>query len=110
MTARTDPVSAPQFTPGRWERRGSGSILSVKADGSEEKIARCFGMTSPQMRADANLIAAAPELYEGCNALLGLLQLLLGRDDLPDDVRDAMQTSHRVEEAKAAVAKARGGQ
>lgn len=50
------------------------------------------------------------ELYDGCNALLGLLQLLLGRDDLPDEVREAMQTSHRVEEAEAATAKARGEQ
>jgi hypothetical protein len=59
-------------------------------------------------QANARLIAAAPELYDGCNAMLGLVQLLLGRDDLSDDLRLALTTNHRIAEAEAAVAKAGG--
>jgi hypothetical protein len=66
--------------------------------------------TLEEVEANARLIAAAPELYDGCNAMLGLVQLLLGRDDLTDDLRLALTTSHRIAEAEAAVAKARGGQ
>ena len=47
----------------------------------------------------ARLIAAAPDLLNGCNALLGLLQLVCGRDDMPAGVREALTNSHRVVEA-----------
>jgi hypothetical protein len=33
--------------------------------------------------ANARLIAAAPELYNGCNALLGLIQLLAANHETP---------------------------
>jgi hypothetical protein len=56
----------------------------------------------------ARIIAAAPKLYDGCNALLGLLQLVLGRDDLTPELRYVLETNHRIEEARAAVAKADG--
>ena len=79
--------------------RGGHSLSGVAV------LASVFGN-----EADAHLIAAAPQLYDGCNALLGLLQLLLNRDDLPAEVREAMQTSHRVGEARAALALARGEQ
>jgi hypothetical protein len=55
--------------------------------------------------ANARLIAAAPELLDGCNALLGLIQLVCARDDMPAAIREALTTSHRVEEARAAIAK-----
>lgn len=56
--------------------------------------------------ANARLIAAAPELLDGCNALLGLLQLIENRCDA--ELLDIIRTNHRVAEAKAAVAKATG--
>lgn len=56
--------------------------------------------------ADARLIAAAPELLDGCNALLGLLQLVCDRDDLSPSLRDVLTTNHRINEARAALAKA----
>jgi hypothetical protein len=46
------------------------------------------------------------DLVNGCNALLGLLQLVCARDDLPADIARALTTSHRIEEARAALAKA----
>jgi hypothetical protein len=58
--------------------------------------------------ADACLIAAAPELLDGCKALLGLLELIGGRDDVSTELRDVLATNHRVAEARAAIAKAEG--
>ena len=46
------------------------------------------------------------DLVDGCNALLGLFQLLCARDDAPAWLKDAFETSHRVTEARAALAKA----
>ncbi len=56
----------------------------------------------------AALIDAAPILLNGCNAMIGLATLLLERDDLPPGVREALSSSHRLEEAKAAVRLAEG--
>jgi hypothetical protein len=50
------------------------------------------------------------DLYNGCNALLGLLQLLSHRDDVSDDLRGFLTSGHRIDEAEKAVAKARGEQ
>lgn len=54
----------------------------------------------------ARLIAASSDLYDGCNALLGLLQLIENRCDA--ELLEIIRTNHRVDEAKAAVAKAEG--
>lgn len=55
--------------------------------------------------ADARLIAAAPELYDATNALLGLVQMILGRADVSDKLRADIAGNHRLEEARAAIAK-----
>jgi len=44
-------------------------------------------------------------LINGCNALLGLIQLVTSRDDMPPEIRQALETSHRLEEARAALLK-----
>lgn len=46
-------------------------------------------------------------LLNGCNAMLGLIQLILARDDLTPELREAimMQEGHRIGEARAAVEK-----
>ncbi len=54
------------------------------------------------------LLRAAPDLYDGCNALLGLFELLSYRNDISDAVREILTESHRVKEAEAAIAKATG--
>jgi hypothetical protein len=54
----------------------------------------------------ARLTLAAPELLHGCNAMLGLIQLIRGRDDLPAELRDVLRSNHRIAEAEAAVAMA----
>ena len=53
---------------------------------------------------DARLIAAAPDLLDSCNALLGLLQLIEKRCD--PELQEIIRTNHRVGEAQAAVDKA----
>jgi hypothetical protein len=58
--------------------------------------------------ANAQLVCAAPELKNGCSALLGLLQLLAERADVSDDLRAALTSGHRIDEARAAIAKAEG--
>lgn len=40
-------------------------------------------------------------LYGHVNGLLGLLQLLRGRDDIPDEVKEIMRTNHRATDAAA---------
>lgn len=87
------------------EHNGSGHVFIVKDDG--KKLASIWGPAALKEKA-ADLFSAAPELLNGCNALDGLLTLLLARDDLPPAVREAMETSHRRQEARAAVAKATG--
>jgi hypothetical protein len=43
------------------------------------------------------------DLVNGCNALLGLIQLVCSRDDMPPAIREALETSHRLEEARASL-------
>lgn len=51
---------------------------------------------------------AVPALMDGISALLGLIQLVLARPDVPSDIRKALESSHRIDEARAALAKALG--
>jgi hypothetical protein len=93
----------PRFTPGPWEWWDDGESAVRIAEASEQKF-----IASTILPSNARLIAAAPELYDGCNAMLGLVQLILGRDDLSAELREALTTNHRIAEAEAATAKARG--
>jgi hypothetical protein len=85
-------------TPGPWEYDGKFTVTIPHEDGMT-----AF-RTNP---ADACLIAAAPDLFDGCNALLGLIQLICSREDIPNEIRDALETNHRRQEALDAVNKAR---
>ena len=105
-----------KHTPGPWtvEEYGDRDYPTlVVHSNSENRV--CFMATpgsngDPAMiAADARLIAAAPDLLDGCNALLGLLQLIAGRDDVSPELRDVLATNHRIAEAKAAIAKADAG-
>ena len=106
-------MSMPQFTPGPWRMLSvpyaTGERFQI-VHGRRRPIAATMAgdRSHSKIMADAHLIAAAPELYDGCNAMLGLIQLVLGRDDLTDDLRLALTTNHRIAEAEAATAKARG--
>jgi hypothetical protein len=97
-----DPVFGSWFVrqdPKDWNGMGYQLICDCPAERKGTHYGDMF-------KANAALIAAAPDLLDGCNALLGLIQLITGRDDLPPAIREALETSHRVDEAKAAIAKA----
>lgn len=70
-----------------------------------DKHARRFIRADMAMR-PARLTRLEAVLLDGCRALDGLLTLVLGRDDLTPELREAISTSHRREEARAAIAKA----
>lgn len=95
-------TKGPWYVSGEWTRKtevsnGDGTIC-ICDDGDDN-----FDHV-----ANARLIAAAPDLVDGINALLGLIQLVSARADMPPQIQEALRVSHRVEEARAALAKATG--
>lgn len=101
-----------EYSSGPWvtrrHRSHAESTVIREADGvpiAEVDPVNGYGY-HPETTANARLIAAAPELLDGCNALLGLLQLVSGRDDLTPELREVLRSNHRIAEAEAAVAKA----
>lgn len=89
-------------TPGPWEPEGPRVYTSGK--GATLIATTGHLRDSDQEKANARLIAAAPDLYEACNGLVGLCALLLA-NDLPANVREALESNHRVIAAKEALAK-----
>jgi hypothetical protein len=97
-----------KHTPAPWSIEGFDHVfagernydLMVLGADRETIVAQCVADHN------ADIIRAAPELLDGCNAMLGLVQLLLDRDDLSPELRRVLTTNHRIDEAKAAVTKA----
>jgi hypothetical protein len=95
-----------EFTPGPWRKGDVGEIMLnnkyreiISDDG---KIGLVYGIIDQDNKANANLIAAAPELYE---ALTGLYQSQAVSINEPwDDDRYSVA----MEKAEAAIKKARG--
>lgn len=109
--------ASARFTPGPWVYRPPiglglhrGDIVSICKGFPERFVATAAGQEDAAERlANAYLIAAAPDLYSGCSAMLGLVQLILNRDDLSPELRSVLQAdNHRIAEAVAALAKADG--
>ena len=64
-----------QFTPGPWRVEPEG--VNADVDGSEYLVAvtdEDSELRVEEMDANARLIAAAPDLYEACEAALPLLE------------------------------------
>lgn len=91
---RQDPVD--------WDGMGYQSIGLVGRFHADRKGTHYGDM----FKANAMLIAAAPDLVNGINALLGLLSLLNHRDDIPEDAKQWLRVGHRIDEANAALKKA----
>lgn len=102
----------PAQTKGPWKavspkgRPGAHTSIVEGADGRMVLFAGAPFRSDEEIAANGLLGAAAIDLRDGCSGMLGLVQLLLGRDDLPDEVRLVLQTNHRIEAARAAIAKA----
>jgi len=118
-------MSEPAFTPGPWRETPETRAVEIctvhcitprsvpyAIEGQRWIYIIAEGSTHRDEReqdANAYLIAAAPDLYIGCSAMLGLVQLILNRDDLSPELRAVLQAdNHRIAEAEAALAKADG--
>ena len=114
-------MSEPKWTKGPWSEHGKGgcscgqifgpdgNVLVAIAEGPDFGFEHADYVPNREgQKANARLITAAPDLDSGCGALLGLIQLILGRDDLTAELRNVLTTNHRIDEARAAQAKARG--
>jgi hypothetical protein len=93
-----------KHTPGPWKVAGDDINGQAIVRGEHVEIATCWhhclGSLEIQMRANARLIAAAPELLEACQTLATLL-----------DTDDWIATGRlAVKQAQAAIAKVRGTQ
>jgi hypothetical protein len=93
----------------------ANSIWMSEPEASEFKFAWCRYRSELESKtlinlAPAKAVEGASELLNGCNALLGLIQLVCGRDDIPPAIKEALENSHRVTEARAAIAKATGAE
>lgn len=97
---------ADKFTPGPWER--VGSVVRTHRDTTGGfLIADCTRAELGGGQGNARLIAAAPDLYSALNGLVGMCALLLA-NDLPANVRQALESNHRIVEAKNALVRAEG--
>jgi len=91
-----------KHTPGPWESI-SCRVFQVDSVGGRQIVTGCRGGTDEEMRANALLIAAAPELLDAVRVLSEFLTregLLTGNIDAIRPVLDA---------ARAAIANATGG-
>jgi hypothetical protein len=87
-------------TPG-----GAAPIAYVTAETGHREVAVLYcDVARAQHLANAHLVAAAPELLDALNGMVGLIQLLPDRDQ-----RESLQRNHRYVEACAVLAQAEGG-
>lgn len=71
-------------------------VANASWDDEEDRTPGHPFVTKEEAEANAYLIAAAPQLFDACNAILGLLQLVCGRDDIPAHIRELLLHNHRV--------------
>lgn len=94
-----------QHTPGPWEVEywnGTASVFAIGPDGVRDWV---IEDNPHRSRADMALIAAAPELLEALEGVLAWYAALPN----PGDVPDSVTLGARLREARAAIARARGG-
>ena len=103
------------YTPGPWrvnESKISGKdnisdlteIVGPQRNGAQRLIAKMYGCALPEGQANARLIAAAPELYEMLSEVLSSIERVACGGENAVRFR-----AEWVEDAKAALAKAREG-
>lgn len=98
----------PGFTPGPWKvvmrNRGRGESPGV-ADAHDGDIATTYSREARD--ANARLIAAAPDLYAVCMVALEVFEIALGMALERGLESEVSILQHRVQMARAAVAKAK---
>ncbi len=107
-------MSAPKFTAGPWKRahshpdpvtRASVAYINGGHRIAPLEIASVYGCGNAEQAANADLIAAAPELYAALSALLNF-ENADSRADMLTDVRLHEEREATVGRARAALAKA----
>ncbi len=90
-----------------WRVSSVSEITVVDSSGADiATICGDYDTDFERMADRAKLISAVPDLVNGINALLGLITLVCSRSDLSVDIKQALEHSHRMQEAKDALAKA----
>jgi hypothetical protein len=125
-TSASKSTGTSQPTPGPWRLDESHEIddgLYVKADGRTDYIcslgasvwdssAQC-GMLTAEDEANGQLIVLAcnnhADLLDAVKGLLGLVQIITFRDDLPADLAASLKDNPRYRDADALVARFEGG-
>ena len=102
-------------TPGPWsiyETAGNGGniparmeVVAPESERAKRLIANIYGFKLPEGRANARLIAAAPELYKALEELRDKVWRII---DLHRDSEARAEANVALERANAALAKARG--
>lgn len=95
-------------TPGPWTVYDlMKSDVVGTLDGT--RIARVYrSAVNPNHRADANLVAAAPDLYEALQSAIAWIALATARDPETTHPKAIENAQHDVQKALAAIAKAEG--
>lgn len=108
-------MSETKFTPGPWFANGHEVLAPDDGDEDPWSVALaspCRGYPNDQSRANARLIAAAPEMYEALDFLSAHARERVS--DAPewrdDDTVQIVVTIGDLRRARAALAKARGDQ
>ncbi len=89
-----------QHTPGPWVATGFEGIVVNASDGLTLALAPGQPGNLPQMKANAALIAAAPDM-------LAALEAIMGESSRDDDDHDVIATIQGI--CRAIIAKAKGG-
>jgi len=85
-----------KFTPGPWAYVRNPENTRWIIDSEPAHAIACTAGFEPDNEANARLIAAAPELYEECKAMLEIIDDQLG-GDFPETVREVRALLARIE-------------
>jgi hypothetical protein len=92
-----------EFTPGPWRAISwEEKAIRIVPDAYIGPVGEVFGHKGQPMQANANLIAAAPELYEACEEALATFE------EMQTDKCSSMLLDGMIVKLWAAIKKARG--
>ncbi len=101
---------AAQHTPGPWIAETVGSNIHITIDRPDKPpIAWVGGQTAPHAKANARLIAAAPDLLKALEAMLDVQSARRHPLGAPDE-GIAYMAAQAAANARDAIAKAKGGE
>jgi hypothetical protein len=108
-------MSESKFTKGPWEWFAELQIKFLKSSSTGQGFAHTAGLTEPTDTANANLIAAAPDLYESLtetrNALAAACRIIVANEITDEFLTETYACGLKDGvgvRADAALAKARG--